>query len=180
MAVPVDHVNAKIFAAVWEGPLSLLVEVFQRWIQQEACPELLIDVADYSHLPAGPGIILVGHEANYSLDFAENRPGLLYNRKAPLSGQTAEKIRQAWQAALWACRRLEQEPLLGGRLRFHYQEVELIFNDRLLVPNDEATYRRLEPDIRAAFPAPARLVRRGTAGERLRVGVCFDERDELR
>ncbi len=40
------------------------VPVFQRWIQQHAVEGLLIDVADYKHVPDGPGI---GVEINEAL-----------------------------------------------------------------------------------------------------------------
>ena len=49
--------------------------VFHQWIRDSVCPEMLIDVADYRHVPAGPGVMLIGHEANYSLDNRENRLG---------------------------------------------------------------------------------------------------------
>lgn len=175
----VEHVNVKIFAVEDEVDLSPAIEVFHRWIQQETCPELPIDVADYRHVPAGPGVVLVGHEANYSLDCAERRLGLLYNRKAPLPGTTREKIRQAFEAALAACRRLEADPAFGGRLRFRRNEAEILFNDRLLAPNDEATYRRLAPEIAAAFAVPPRLERRGGPAERLRVGLRWEAAHEL-
>ena len=66
-----------------------LIPVFHRWIREQAMPELLIDVADYSHVPAGPGVMVIGHEANYSVDNRENRLGLLYNRRAALEGHIA-------------------------------------------------------------------------------------------
>src|ERR1700676_5233406 len=81
--VQVQHVNVKIFAEDTEAvDLALAIPVFHRWIQESICEELLIDVADYRYWPAGPGVLLVGHEANYSLDLSGWRLGLLYNRKA--------------------------------------------------------------------------------------------------
>ena len=67
----IDHVNVKVFA---KAPVDLAaaIPVFHRWIQEGACEELLIDVADYRHVPAGPGVVLIGHEANYSLDCGRN------------------------------------------------------------------------------------------------------------
>ena len=64
--------------------------------------ELLIDVADYLHVHNGPGIMLIGHEADYSLDNRAGRLGLLYNRKEQLDGTTQEKLAQAARAALTA------------------------------------------------------------------------------
>src|ERR1700721_549142 len=105
---PIQHVRVKIFAA---HPAAIdfadAISVFHRWIQDRVCPEMLIDVADYRHVPAGPGVMLIGYEANYSLDNRENRLGLLYNRKASLNGTFRERLNQAYWSALRACERLE-------------------------------------------------------------------------
>lgn len=148
----VQHVNVKIFARPPAAiDLGAAITVFHRWIQDNVVDELLIDVADYRHVPAGPGVILVGFEANYSLDLTGNRLGLLYNRKKADSGSTQDKLRQAWNAAVAACRRLEREPEFSGRLQFDLDECELIFNDRLLVPNTEETFRALAPELDEFF-----------------------------
>jgi hypothetical protein len=146
--VNVQHINIKFFI---ENPEAVKLEefgaVFNRWIQQRLTPELLIDVADYLHVHNGPGILLIGHEADYSLDNRLGRLGLLYNRKAQLEGNTQEKLAQAAAAALTAARLLENE----NGLKFHGQEVQLTINDRLLVPNTPETFAALEPDLRAFF-----------------------------
>ena len=50
-------------------PTRELVPVFHRWIQTGAIPgHLLVDVADYDHVPEGPGILLVAHEGNLGID----------------------------------------------------------------------------------------------------------------
>lgn len=143
----IEHLNVKLFAD-WNGAAAeAAVPVFHRWIQEGAFEELLVDVAEYLHVEAGPGVILIGHHANYSLDFTRNRPGLLYNRKTPVGGEFGHKLRQAYQAALIAARRLEQEPEFQGRVRFHPDWFEVIVNDRLLAPNTDATWEALRPEI---------------------------------
>jgi len=109
--------------------------------------ELLIDVADYLHVHNGPGMILIGHEADYSLDNRAGRLGLLYNRKAQLDGSVQEKLAQAAGAALIAARLLEKE----NGVKFNGHEAQLLINDRLLVPNTPETFAALEPDLRAFF-----------------------------
>jgi hypothetical protein len=144
----VQHVNVKIYTGEARGfDIGGAVPVFHRWIQQSSADEMLIDVADYRHVPAGPGILLIGHNESYSLDLNRNRLGLLYNRKTSLEGDVALKLRQGLQAALSAAHRIEQEPEFAGKLRFDAGEVDFIFNDRLLVPNDPATAALLQPDI---------------------------------
>ena len=45
------------------------IPLFHGWIQEKIIPDhLLIDVADYSHIPDGPGIMLIAHEGHFSLD----------------------------------------------------------------------------------------------------------------
>ena len=177
-----DHVNAKIFAVgAKDVNLARLVPVFHRWIQDSMCEELLIDVADYRHVPSGPGVILVGHEANYSLDNGRNRLGLLYNRKAVLPRHAKDKIVQAFRAALLACRRLEEEPELSGDLKFDAGEAEIVINDRLLAPNTDEAFENLRPDLMAALEEvygsnDVRVERRGQPRERLRIGVDARQR----
>jgi hypothetical protein len=147
-----QHVNIKVFAAKAEDVnLAAAIPVFHRWIQDRALPELLIDVADYSHVPAGPGVLLIAHEANYSLDNGRNRLGLLYNRKAASDGGAQQSLRQAYQAALAACERLEQEPEFQNKLQFDPGDVELTLNDRLLHPNTEEDWQSIQSDVANFF-----------------------------
>ena len=58
----------KFFANTGERfDILKLIPVYHRWIQHSALQGLLIDVADYSHVPAGPGVMLIAHEGNYAL-----------------------------------------------------------------------------------------------------------------
>jgi hypothetical protein len=119
---------------------------FSAWIPTTS-DQTLVDVADYSHLPDGPLTVLVGHQANYTLDHSDRRLGLLYSRKQPLEGG----LRQALGEALKACRRLEEEPELAGRISFAGGEFLLVANDRLRAPNAEATRQALAPQLDAAL-----------------------------
>ena len=90
------------------------IPVFHSWIQNQAVDgHLLIDVHDYSHIHRGPGILLVAHEGNFSLDQADDRPGLLYYRKQNLDGNREGCIRDIFRHTLLACSRLESDPVLG-------------------------------------------------------------------
>ena len=48
-----QHVNVK-FPSAGSIDLTQAIPVFHRWIQEQALPGLLIDVADYRHVPEGP------------------------------------------------------------------------------------------------------------------------------
>ncbi len=145
-----QHINVKLFVKSPEAiDLEALVPVFHSWIQNQGPGELLIDVADYRHVPSGPGVVLIGHEGNYSLDNADGRLGVRYNRKAALEGTNHDRLVQATRAALKACQRLETEPKLDGKIQFDGREIAISINDRLLAPNTPETLAAGEPDIRA-------------------------------
>ena len=147
-----QHINVKLFL---DSSPSLdlwgVVPVFHSWIQTQIWDELLIDVADYRHVPAGPGIVLVGHEADYSVDNSENRLGLRYNRKTKVDGTNPDRLCQALSAALKACERLEADDRLKGQIRFGRSELKVSVNDRLLVPNFQSSYESIEPEIKFFF-----------------------------
>jgi hypothetical protein len=143
-----QHVNVKFYIENLETVnLADYAVIFNTWIQQQRLEELLIDVADYLHVHNGPGIMLIGHEADYSLDNRAGRLGLLYNRKEQIEGTTQEKFAQAVRFALIAAQILERE----SGLKFNGSEVQIIINDRLLVPNTTETFATLEPDIKSFF-----------------------------
>lgn len=146
----VQHFNVKLIVQDSEGvDLAPVIPVFHSWIQDRAFEETLLDVADYRHVPGGPGVVLIGHEANYSVDNAGNRLGVRYNRKAALNGSPQDRLEQATCAAIRACQRLESDSRLGGSIRFNGHEMEFSVNDRLLAPNNDATREAMEPEIRA-------------------------------
>ena len=143
-----QHINVKIYV---EGELQVdparFIELFHQWIQKKSVAGLLIDVADYRHVPSGPGVMLIGHEADYSMDNSGNRFGLLYNRKSPLAGSNADRFGQALWCAANACRLLENEFDKDGSLKFSRQEFELFVNDRALAPNTTETFEACKPEL---------------------------------
>lgn len=143
-----QHINVKLLL---ENPnsvdLELLVPIFHSWIQDQAWGELLLDVADYRHVHASPGVILIGYEGNYSLDNTDNRLGVRYNRKAAFEGSNQDRLKQAARAALLACERLETDPSPQGKVRFNGREIEISFNDRLLAPNTSAARQAVQQEL---------------------------------
>src|SRR6266550_1873326 len=123
-----------------------LLPVFQSWIQTHAIEDhLAIDVADYEHVPDGPGTVLVTHEANFSTDSANGRPGLLYQRKQALPGTFGERLPIMFRHTLLAAARLEQNP----GLKFRTDEMLFRIADRLLAPNTVETFNAVKPDLEA-------------------------------
>jgi hypothetical protein len=144
-----QHVNVKLLVKNPElADLEPLIPIFHRWIQERVFEEMLLDIADYRHVPEGPGVVLIGHQADYSVDNTAGALGIRYNRKAPLDGSNQDRLRQATRAALNACQRLESEETLGGKMRFDGQALEIFFNDRILAPNNDATRKAAEAELR--------------------------------
>ncbi|HUI81474.1 MAG TPA: hypothetical protein VLY24_26295 [Bryobacteraceae bacterium] len=148
----IQHFRVKLFATPDSHPhLGDAIPIFHRWIQAKRLPETMIDVSDYEHVPEGPGVILVCHEAIYGLDQEKGKLGLLYNRRTPLNGSVEDRLRQAAQAAETAASLLEAEPEFKGTLRFNRRQWEVAVNDRALAPNTEATWKSLAPVIQSVF-----------------------------
>ncbi|MEE2839834.1 MAG: hypothetical protein VYC91_04815 [Acidobacteriota bacterium] len=131
--------------------LGDLVPVFHSWIQKKVVEDhILVDVHNYSHVPRGPGILLVAHEGNFSMDSGDDHLGLLYYRKQPLEGSLENRLGHIFRITLQAARRLEKEPRLG-KVRFRTDEFLLVANDRLKAPNTQAAFEQLEPELSTFF-----------------------------
>jgi len=143
------------------------IPVFHGWIQQQkVAGHQLIDVHDYSHVHNGPGILLVAHEGNFSMDQEGGRLGLLYYRKRPLDGGFEANLKSVLQTALEACKLLESEPKLDG-IKFDTKEILVIANDRLLAPNDAAARSTFETLIASTLGKAALAPQAVDSRERL-------------
>ncbi len=143
-----QKLNLKIFIAYPETvQLETFIPIFHRWIQEQKMNDLLLDVADYQHVPSGPGIMLIAQNANYSIDNAQNRLGFLYNQKTVLEGNNHDKLKKLFHTALFLCQKLEQDEVLKGKLKFLTDEMQFVINDRLNAPNTEETFQKVKGEI---------------------------------
>lgn len=149
----VRKVQVKLFASEGQDkPLESFIPVFHRWIREDALGEMLMDVADYTHVPKGPGVLLVGHGSDYSIDQGEGRPGLLYARKRDLPGG-AKLIEDGISRALKAAELLNGDSEVTGPRAFSSHEILFTFPDRLHVKNDDAGLNLVKPELEAALKA---------------------------
>lgn len=137
------------FADDSQVDLEAFIPVFHRLIQTQRLDEVLIDVADYRHVPHGPGVVLIAHDAHYAIDTADGRAGLLYSRRrethprrAALSSEVA-RLHSVLSCTLAACQQLETDTAFQGRLRFRSDELLLRCNDRFLTADSVADYEEL-------------------------------------
>src|SRR5215831_20494529 len=94
-----ERINIRLLAT--PASVDAAISEFHRWIQHNVTDEMLIDVVDYRHVPDGPGVVLIGHDADYSL----NPTGLTYSRKTKHTGSDEDKILDAYNRAAEAARR---------------------------------------------------------------------------
>ena len=157
----------KIFAlpeSAERTALDAFIPVFHRWIKERLLPELVIDVANYAHVPNGPGVVLIGHASDYFMDQGDGRLGLLHSRKR-CGPPPAERLGDLVRRALHAAVLLEQESMLSGKVRFATNEFLFKINDRLAAPNSDQTFARVRPELealaRSIFAQPFELARVG-------------------
>jgi hypothetical protein len=141
-------ISVKLFVENDDFAPSEFVPVFHRWIQDGVLDDhLMIDVADYAHVPAGPGSLLVTHEANVHMDRGDNRLGLLYVRKTSSGDTFRDRLRAVIANTLKAASRMEHEPGLEGRLIFRTNELQIRLHDRLHAPATAATFNAVKADF---------------------------------
>ena len=139
----------KFFASDAQGiDVLKLIPVYHRWIQQNALEDLLIDVADYSHVPAGPGVMLIAHEGNYALDETGHERGVMYYSKHKLTGELPERFALVASKALKAAQLMSVDTELEGTLKVPGNRLEFFANDRLAAPNTDAAYGEIEPALK--------------------------------
>ena len=128
-AEPVAAVSAKT-----------IIPVFHKWIREQSIDELLIDVADYTHLPSGPKALLVGHEANLAIEANSDCVGLCYIRKRNAPEQLAQNLVSGAKTLVQAAQMLESDSdaMLNGNFTFQTDKLVFSPNDRLLAPNTPA------------------------------------------
>ena len=129
---------------------AAFIPIFHEWIRVKKIPGALIDVADYRHVPEGPGIMLISHEINYAMDHGGGRFGLSAQRKSGEGSSHQERIVDlAKRLALFGSL-LEADGRLEGQLRLEGETFTYVANDRLRLPNTDEGFAALKPDLEAA------------------------------
>jgi hypothetical protein len=104
---------------------------FAAWIRKDSLPGILIDVADYSHMVNGPGVILVAHEFIFSLDDQDGVRGLRVSMRLPSDKALSVRVAETLDLLKTGASLLKQE--LG--LQIDGAKIEICVLDRL---NSEA------------------------------------------
>ena len=136
-----------------------LLNIFSRWRLEEG--EEILDLADYSHVPEAPSIILVSKRWQLGVDFSrgtgEDRAGgwagLLYASRKGLEGHLGARLRSVLVSALEKFQRLAGEKEFPRGVTILYGELDIAFNDRLLVPNNDEMDALVRPTVEEVLAA---------------------------
>ena len=147
----IHKLSIKLFAT-HDVSHDRIVPVFHRWIQQKSFPNhLLVDVADYAHVPEGPGTLLVSHEANIHFDRDGGKPGVLYIRKQPAGDNFEQNLLATLRGALTAAAMLQDDQTV--KAKFDTKRLQFRIHDRLNGPNKPATFEAVKSDLERVLGA---------------------------
>lgn len=125
------------------------VEIFHEWIRERKLPGTLIDVAEYLHVPEGPGVMLITHEVNYAMDRSGGQFGLSAQRKLGYEETHQERILGLIESTATFGALLESDRRLTGKLKLEGGKFYYLSNNRLHCPNTEEAFQALKPDLEA-------------------------------
>jgi len=164
-------VGIKKMISKFDIKLEKIISIFHEWIQKDIIPEhLTIDVTDYKHIPDGPGIMLITHEGNISIDFENNQVGLLYMRKQPLCKTQLENIIKIKSILNFLVNELENYKDLKGKLKFK-ENYKIILNDRLYFPNNDSSKEILISIIEKVFQGMKLSIINSSLNSRLTIDI---------
>lgn len=126
------------------------IPIFHAWIREHKLPGTMIDVADYRHVPEGPGVMLITHEVNYAMDHGNGQFGLYAQRKLGAGETLKERILELIQSTATFGALLESEAQVAGKMSLEGGEFLYMANDRLHAPNTEEAFTALKPELEAA------------------------------
>jgi len=127
------------FPAGGDSLVSKVIATFHQWIASNALGEILVDVADYSHVPNGPGVVLIGCDYNYAVTQRGQQLelGCFCKRTAPGDNPLLNTLRRLLEA-----RRLLQGSLGECDVQVQPASVEVTIFDRKLT--DHYPFRTAE------------------------------------
>lgn len=135
---------------------AALTAALHRFIRKDTLPEPMIDVVDYHHVKGGPSVLFVGHESDYVISLDGRAASVGYQRKrAPGEGFEAHLADGFARFARFKGMLVAESLGLG----FDEGPIHVELLDRLLAPNDAASFAALAPTIeRVAAQALGRAV----------------------
>jgi hypothetical protein len=125
------------------------IDIFHEWIRLKRLNHVMLDVADYRHVPNGPGIMLVTHEVNYAMDRNDGQFGLYAQQKISDGSTLKDKILGLVKSTAQFGSLLESESALQGKIKLDGSTFHYIANDRLNAPNTEEAFNTIKGELEA-------------------------------
>ena len=138
-----NPVRLSIEFAASKAPARLddAIPLLHRFMQQGLVEGLLIDVADYQHVPGGPGVLLVGHDVDYGV----HERGFSVFRKRQVGVPASDQFRDALRMGLHALRAIAADGGLDASYEPGRFRVAVV--DRLEAENSEAGAAAVEKEL---------------------------------
>lgn len=149
----VERFCLKFFARDGAVDEACFIPIFHDWIRLKSLPGTLIDVADYRHVPDGPGIMLITHEINYAMEHGGGQFGLSAQCKLGLGDAHQERIVELVKRMARFGTLLEADSRLAGAFSLEGGSFHYLANDRLRLPNTAEAFAAIQPDLAAAAAA---------------------------
>lgn len=148
--------------------IDVFLVIFDRWRQRKDHPCDWVDLADYAHMPSGPGILIAGKRDRFSIDLNPPGPGLLTSTRAGLEGTLEDRMREAFRRARELNRNVLSEPEFPADFSVSADGWVIHINDRLAFPDSGASDALVRPALASALGAdPDAIIRHRTRSGRL-------------
>lgn len=155
--------------------LDPFLVIFHRWRQRSDHPADWVDLADYAHMPNGPGVLIAGKRDTFSINLNPPGPGILTSVRRGLEGSVEDRFREAFRRARELNSDLFAEPEFPSEFRVRDGAWEVFLNDRLRFPNSDESDRIVRPGLAAALGIPpGSLQRHSIPHARLGYSVRLD------
>ena len=152
-----QQINIKIFASDDSQIVyTNFIKVFNRWMEEGEQDDYL-NYADYSFTHAGPGVLLMSKQANYSIDCSDLQHGFLYNQKHVVSGSNQQKIRQSFIKALVLAAKLQSSDELESQVRFDGNQILFFINNRNIAMNTDASFELIQAELNPGLVSMYRI-----------------------
>lgn len=129
---------------------EIFITIFHDWIRYQKLSGVLLDVADYRHVPDGPGVMLITHHINFAMDRLDGRFGLFAQQKLNQADNRRDQILALVRATIAFGALLESDWRVKKNLSLEGGQFHLMSNDRLRLPNTDSAYHNILSDLEVA------------------------------
>lgn len=146
------RLSVRFAASDAPADLAPTIEMFHRFIQRGLVEGLILDVADYRHVPDGPGVLLVGHDVDYGV----TESAFTTVRKRHAHDDAATQLRDVLRLGLGTLDAIADDGQVGASFDRSRLTVTA-FDRRLGAPAEaaEALHAELAPVIAELYGAEA-------------------------